>query len=73
MIEGELWMILSGILSVLFGVLVAMNPFSGAFAIGLIIGIYAVMFGIMLIAFSFGLKKFGESGADIDAVPPAAA
>lgn len=67
LIEGELWMILSGVLSVLFGVLVAMNPFSGAFAIGLIVGIYAVFFGIMLIALSFSLKKFGTGDIDGDA------
>ncbi|MBE7515272.1 MAG: HdeD family acid-resistance protein [Chloracidobacterium sp.] len=57
-IKGEVWMILSGLLSVAFGVLVAMNPASGAFAVGFIIGIYAFLFGIMLILLSMKLKRF---------------
>lgn len=56
-IEGEFWMILSGLISVAFGALVIANPLSGAVAIGFIIGIYAVIFGITLIALSLRLKK----------------
>jgi uncharacterized membrane protein HdeD (DUF308 family) len=56
-IEGEFWMILSGLISVAFGVLVFINPVSGAFAIGVIVGIYAIIFGVMLIALSLRLRK----------------
>ncbi len=56
-IEGEFWMILSGLISVAFGVLVFLNPVSGAFAIGFIVGIYAIMFGAMMIALSLKLRK----------------
>lgn len=56
-IEGEFWMILSGLISVAFGVLVLLNPMSGAVAIGFIIGIYAVMFGAALIALSLRLRR----------------
>jgi uncharacterized membrane protein HdeD (DUF308 family) len=56
-IEGELWMIVSGVLSILFGVLAAFYPQSGAFAIGLIVGIYALMFGITFLMFAFRLRK----------------
>jgi uncharacterized membrane protein HdeD (DUF308 family) len=56
-IEGEFWMILSGLLSIAFGVLISINPLSGAFAIGTIIGIYALIFGISMIALSLRLRK----------------
>jgi len=57
MISGEGWMIASGILSVLFGILVALSPESGIFAVGLIIGIYALMFGVTMLMLAFRLRK----------------
>ena len=57
LIEGEFWMILSGLISIAFGLLVLLNPTSGAVAIGFIIGIYAVMFGATLIALSLRLRR----------------
>ncbi len=57
-IEGELWYILAGLASLIFGVLVLIYPISGAVAIGLLLGIYAIIFGIILIALSLGLRKF---------------
>ena len=57
LIEGEFWMILSGLISFAFGALVLLNPTSGAVAIGFIIGIYAVMFGATLIALSLRLRR----------------
>ncbi len=66
-IEGELWMILSGILSILFGILAFVYPQSGAFAVGLIVGIYALMFGILLIMLAFRLRKHKERSAEVEA------
>jgi uncharacterized membrane protein HdeD (DUF308 family) len=63
MIEGEFWMILSGLASVAFGILVSVNPQSGAFAIGFIVGIYALMFGITLIMLALGLRKHSTTAA----------
>jgi uncharacterized membrane protein HdeD (DUF308 family) len=65
-IQGEFWLILSGILSVIFGILITFRPLAGALAIVYLIGIYAVLFGIALVAFSFRLKSLGER------MPPAA-
>lgn len=58
MITGEFWLILGGLISVAFGVLVLINPASGAFAVGFIIGAYAILFGIMCIMLALGLRKF---------------
>lgn len=57
-IEGEFWLILGGLVSVIFGVLVALDPLSGAVAIGFIIGIYALIFGITMIMLAIGLRKY---------------
>ena len=60
-IEGEFWMILSGLISAAFGVLVFVNPISGAFAVGFIVGIYAIMFGAMMIALSLRMRKHNRA------------
>lgn len=57
-ISGEFWMILSGLVSILFGILVLVYPASGAFAVGFIIGIWALIFGFSMVMFSFGLRRF---------------
>ena len=56
-ITGEFWLILGGLFSILFGIFVAMSPVAGAYAVGFIIGIYALMFGIVLIMLALRLRK----------------
>ncbi len=55
-IEGEMFLILSGILSILFGFLMIARPGAGALALTWMIGGYAIGFGILLIALGFRLK-----------------
>ena len=62
LIEGELWLIIGGLVSVAFGVLVLVYPMSGAFAVGFVIGIYAIIFGAMFIMLALGLRRFIRSG-----------
>jgi uncharacterized membrane protein HdeD (DUF308 family) len=59
-IEGELWLALSGIVSVLFGVLLLVRPGAGALTVVWLIGAYALFFGILLVALAFRLKRFKE-------------
>ena len=56
-IEGEWLLILSGLLSVLFGVLVLAQPGAGALALVWLIGAYALLFGGLLIALSLRLRS----------------
>jgi uncharacterized membrane protein HdeD (DUF308 family) len=56
-IANELWLILGGIASILFGVLMIWFPVIGALSVVYIIGAYAVLFGIIMIAFSLRLRK----------------
>jgi len=60
-ITGEWLYILSGVLSVCFGLLLWFWPMAGAVAVALIIGVYAVVFGAVLITLSLRLRKLGSA------------
>jgi len=56
-ITNEWWMALSGLLSVVFGVIVLMRPQAGALAIVVIIAWYAIVYGVVLLMLGFRLKS----------------
>jgi uncharacterized membrane protein HdeD (DUF308 family) len=58
-IKGEWLLALAGILSVIFGVLLLLNPFVGAIVLVLWIGSFAVVFGILLMILAFKMKRLG--------------
>jgi len=60
-ISGEWLMVLSGLASVVFGVLLVINPGVGALAVVWIIGAYAIVFGILLIALGVRLRGMDRS------------
>ena len=55
-IEGEGWLIAAGALSVLFGLFLYARPGAGALALLAVIGVFAMVFGVILIALGFKLK-----------------
>jgi uncharacterized membrane protein HdeD (DUF308 family) len=55
-ITGEFWMALSGVISVLFAFFILASPEAGALALIWIIGTYALIFGVFLVAFAFRIK-----------------
>jgi uncharacterized membrane protein HdeD (DUF308 family) len=57
-LTNEWMLILSGVLSIAFGVLAIMRPGAGALSILWLIGGYAIVFGIMLLALAFKIKSF---------------
>ncbi|MFZ1401203.1 MAG: HdeD family acid-resistance protein [Candidatus Promineifilaceae bacterium] len=63
-LEGEGWLVLSGILSVLFGLAVVIWPGAGALALIWLIAAYAIVFGITLIALGFRLRRVGQELKD---------
>jgi uncharacterized membrane protein HdeD (DUF308 family) len=56
-IEHEWLLGISGLLSVLFGALMLISPGAGALAVVWIIGVYAIVFGALLIALGFNLRN----------------
>jgi uncharacterized membrane protein HdeD (DUF308 family) len=60
-IENEWLMILSGVLSVLFGVLLAVLPGVGLLSLVWLIGIYALIFGVVWIVLSFRVRGHPEA------------
>jgi uncharacterized membrane protein HdeD (DUF308 family) len=56
----EMLLILMGVISTLFGILIIIFPGAGALAIIIWIGAYAVVFGIILIVLAFRLRSFRQ-------------
>ena len=55
-IEGELWLGLAGAGSVLFGLVLMARPGIGALAVVWMIGLYAILFGGLLVALGFRVR-----------------
>jgi uncharacterized membrane protein HdeD (DUF308 family) len=55
-ITGEAFLIVAGALSVVAGVLVLVHPIAGVLGIAVLIGIYAVLYGVMLVVLAFRLR-----------------
>jgi uncharacterized membrane protein HdeD (DUF308 family) len=59
-IEGEWLLLLGGLLSVVFGALIAIFPLAGLLAVTWMIAAYAIIFGVLLIA--LGIRVRSVSG-----------
>lgn len=59
-IRGEGWLILSGILSIVFGIFLFVYPGASALGMVLLIGAYAIVFGIIEIILAFRLRRLGK-------------
>jgi uncharacterized membrane protein HdeD (DUF308 family) len=63
-IDNEWMLILSGALSVLFGIILAVMPGPGALALVWVIGAYAIAAGVLWIVLAFRLKRHAHHGTD---------
>lgn len=59
-LANEFWLILSGIISILFGVLMLWRPVAAAFAIVWLIAAYAIVFGILMIGLALRLRGHAQ-------------
>ena len=59
-IANEWLLILGGILSIAFGIFLIVRPGEGALAVVWAIGVYALLFGMVLIALAFRLRGHGQ-------------
>jgi uncharacterized membrane protein HdeD (DUF308 family) len=61
-IEGEFWLGLGGVISVVAGVLLILFPGAGILSVLTIVGAYAIVFGIMMILLGWRLRSRGNEG-----------
>ena len=60
LIQGEWLLALSGIASLIFGVLIAIAPLAGALVIAIWVGAYALVFGFLMVALGFRVRNWGK-------------
>ncbi len=60
-IVGEGWLILGGVLAIIFGLILASAPLPAAATIVRIFGVFAVIAGIALISAAFRFRNFGKN------------
>ena len=60
-INNEGWLLLGGIISIVAGLYVIINPGAGALSVIWVIALYACLFGITLIAIGWRARTWGES------------
>jgi len=58
-IDGEWWMALGGLASILFGVMMIARPAAGALAVITVIGIWSIVIGVSLVLVSLKVKALG--------------
>ncbi|TDR94656.1 HdeD family acid-resistance protein [Enterovirga rhinocerotis] len=61
--HGRWWLVLAGIVSIAFGLLIAIAPIAGAIVLAVWIGAYAIVFGTMLLVLGFRLKSRHQAAA----------
>lgn len=69
LISNEWLLILGGAVSVIFGLLLIIFPGSGALAVTWLIGIYAIIFGILLLGLAWRLRGMQQNPSAGTALP----
>lgn len=64
-IEGEWLLAVSGVLSILFGILLIVWPAAGALALVVLIGIYAIVFGAVLVGLGLRLRRMRQESGTV--------
>ena len=58
-LNGEWLLVLSGVISLLLGIILLVQPAAGVIALSWWLGIYALLFGIALLSAAFRLRHYG--------------
>lgn len=60
-IVGEWLLALSGVMSIIFGVLVYLVPVAGVVGVAFMIGFYAILLGVVMVSLAVRLRRFERS------------
>ena len=63
-IRNEWMLIIGGVISIIFGAVLIFNPAAGALAMVWLIGTYALIFGIVMIALALRLRSVPQHGEE---------
>ncbi|MBV8912636.1 MAG: HdeD family acid-resistance protein [Acetobacteraceae bacterium] len=64
--HGRIWLALGGIVSLIWGVLLVLAPMVGAVVLTWWLGVYALVFGVMLLVLGFRLRaRHGATGGGL--------
>ncbi|HEY1428882.1 MAG TPA: HdeD family acid-resistance protein [Candidatus Tumulicola sp.] len=61
-VANEFWLILAGLASIVFGIFMFWHPIAATVVIIYVIATYAIIFGIIMIAFAFRLRSHATTG-----------
>ncbi|MFX8653116.1 DUF308 domain-containing protein, partial [Acinetobacter baumannii] len=61
--DGRWWLVLSGIASLVYGIILVIAPMAGAVVLTGWLGAYALVFGVALLVFAFKLRGRARSAA----------
>jgi uncharacterized membrane protein HdeD (DUF308 family) len=64
-IQGEGWLALSGLISIVFGFLILSQPAEGALAVIWMIGAWALVVGVTLVLFAFKVRGMAKRIEDV--------
>jgi uncharacterized membrane protein HdeD (DUF308 family) len=67
-IRGELWMVLAGVASILFGIILVVFPATGALSLVWLIGAFAIAFGVFEIGLGWRLRRLNQAAERDSAV-----
>ena len=72
-IEGEIWLGLSGLASIIFGILLFVFPGAGILTVLTLVAAYAIIFGIVMIILAFRLRGMAQQSGGTEATQRRAA
>jgi uncharacterized membrane protein HdeD (DUF308 family) len=64
-ISGEVWLILGGLVSIAFAMLVLLRPFTGAIAVVRIVGAFGIFLGLTELFLAFEVRSMMRSGRQL--------
>jgi uncharacterized membrane protein HdeD (DUF308 family) len=71
--HGRWWLVLGGVVSLVYGVLLVLAPLIGALVLTWWLGAYALVFGVVLLVLAFRLRSHRDDRPAVSAAPQPAA